>query len=106
MGRGIATRILLSGGYVGAEEALRIGLVNEVVAPEKLLERAREILQEILANGPRAIAATLAAVRDGLDRTLDDGIALEAELFSKLCGTDEMKEGTAAFLEKRAPRFR
>ena len=106
VGRGIATRILLSGGYVGAEEALRIGLVNEVIAPEKLLERAREILQEILANGPRAIAATLAAVRDGLDRTLDDGIALEAELFSKLCGTDEMKEGTAAFLEKRAPRFR
>ncbi len=106
VGRGIATRILLSGGHVGAEEALRIGLVNEVVEPEKLLERSKEILREILANGPRAIAATLAAVRDGLDRTLEDGIALEAKLFSELCGTAEMKEGTAAFLEKRAPRFR
>jgi enoyl-CoA hydratase len=106
VGRGVATQILLSGAPVRAEEALRIGLVNEVVEPDQLLDRARELLREILANGPRAIAATLAAVRDGLDRSLEDGIALEAEIFSGVCGTDEMKEGTSAFLAKRDPKFR
>ena len=106
VGRGVALRILLSGAQIDAEEALRIGLVNEVVDPERLLDRARELLREILANGPGALAATLAAVRDGLDRTVEDGLALEADLFAGLCGTDEMREGTRAFLEKRAPRFR
>ena len=106
VGRGHAARLLLSGAQIPAEEALGIGLVNEVVEPERLLERAREVLEEILANGPRAIAAILAAVRSGLDRPLEAGNELEAELFAGLCGTEEMREGTRAFLEKRPPRFR
>jgi enoyl-CoA hydratase len=106
VGRGIATQLLLSGAQLSAEEALRIGLVNEVVEPERLLERARVVLREILANGPRAVAATLEAVREGLARPLDEGLELEAKLFGELCGTEEMREGTSAFLEKREPRFR
>jgi enoyl-CoA hydratase len=106
VGRGIATQILISGGQVSAEQALGYGLVSEVVEPERLLERAQELLTEILGNSPKAVAATLTAARDGMDRSLDDGLRLEAELFSSLCSTDEMREGTSAFLEKRDPRFR
>lgn len=106
VGRGVATQLILSGAMIDAKEALRIGLVNEVVEPDALLERARAVLEECLANGPRAIAASLAAIRDGLDLPLEDGLGVEAKLFSAVCGTDEMREGTAAFLAKRDPEFR
>jgi enoyl-CoA hydratase len=106
IGRGIATQMLIAGGPIPADRALAIGLANEVVEPEGLLDRAREILTETLANGPQAVASTLKAVHDGLERTLEEGLALEADLFANLCGTDEMHEGTSAFLEKRDPKFR
>jgi enoyl-CoA hydratase len=106
VGRGLATEITLSGRMVDAEEALRIGLVNQVVEPDDLQARAREVLGTILANGPRAVAASLVAIREGLDMTLDEGLALEAKLFAECCGSDEMKEGTRAFLDKREPSFR
>ena len=106
VGRGIATEITLSGRLVSAEEALRIGLVNELVEPEALLDRAHELLRSILANGPGAIAAALRAIDTGLDTTLDGGLALEAQIFGEACETDEMREGTAAFLEKREPDFK
>ncbi len=105
VGRGKAIELTLHGGHVSAEEALRIGLVNEVVEPEALLPRAKKWIGEALANGPRALAASLRAIRDGLDRPLDAAIELEAQIFGELCGTPEMKEGTAAFLQKRAPKF-
>jgi enoyl-CoA hydratase len=105
VGRGVATQILLSGSMISAEEALRIGLVNEVVAPDELDGRARAVLQEILANGPHALKACLAAIHDGLASTQDAGLEIEAKLFSATCGTDEMREGTKAFLEKRSPKF-
>jgi len=105
VGRGKAIELILHGGHVSAEEAVRIGLANEVTEPDELLPRARKWLGECLANGPRALAASLAAIRDGLDLTLVDGIDLEARLFGELCGTPEMKEGTAAFLAKRPPKF-
>ena len=105
VGRGKAIELTLHGGHVSAEEALRIGLVNEVVDPDALLPRARKWIGEALANGPRALAASLRAIRDGLDRPLDAAIELEAQVFGELCGTPEMKEGTAAFLQKRAPKF-
>jgi enoyl-CoA hydratase len=104
--RGVANQLLLSGATIPAQEALRIGLVSEVVEPDELLNRAYALLEEILANGPRALAHTLAAVRDGLERTQEAGMEIEAGLFSEVCGTDEMKEGTRAFLEKRSPKFR
>ena len=106
VGRGIATRLILSGEPIRADEALRIGLVDEVCEPDVLLERAHELLRSILANGPRAVAASLAAIRQGLDQTQDEGLETEARAFAELCGSDEMREGTAAFLEKRPPKFR
>ena len=106
VGRGVATRLILSGEPIRADEALRIGLVDEVCEPDALLERARELLRTILANGPRAVAASLAAIRQGLDQTQDEGMQTEARAFAELCGGDEMREGTAAFLEKRPPKFR
>jgi enoyl-CoA hydratase len=106
IGRGIATQLLISGSPISAEQALAVGLANEVVEPERLLDRARELLSEILSNGPNAVAATLKAVHEGLERPLDEALALEADLFANLCGTDEMREGTGAFLEKRDPKFR
>jgi enoyl-CoA hydratase len=105
VGRGKAIELVLHGGHVSAEEALALGLVNEVVEPDALLPRAAKWLGECLANGPRALAASLAAIRDGLDLPLGEGIELEARLFGALCGTPEMKEGTAAFLAKRPPKF-
>ena len=106
VGRGVAQQLILSGGLIGAQDALRIGLVNEVVAPEQLMERAATLLSEILANGPRAVAAALRAIRQGLDAPLDAGLEIEAKAFSELCGTNESTEGTRAFLEKREPSFR
>jgi len=105
VGRGKAIELILHGGHVSAEEALRIGLVNEVVQPDTLLPRVETWLGECLANGPRALAASLAAIRDGLDLSLVDGIELEARVFGVVCGGAEMKEGTAAFLAKRPPKF-
>ena len=106
VGRGLATDLILSGRIIKADEALRLGLVSEVVEPEALLGRARELLDVILANGPAAIAASLIAIRDGLDLGLDEGLALEAKLFAEACARPEMKEGTRAFLDKRDPAFR
>jgi enoyl-CoA hydratase len=80
--------------------------VNEVVAPEALLERARTVLKLILANGPRAVAASLAAIDQGLDLPLAQALELEARTFGELCGTEEMREGTSAFLAKREPQFK
>jgi enoyl-CoA hydratase len=105
VGRGIAAEIILSGRMVRADEALRIGLVNAVVEPDALLAEAKSCLATILKNGPRAVAASLAALRDGLDLPLADALEVEARLFSSVCGTPEMREGTRAFLEKREPKF-
>jgi enoyl-CoA hydratase len=105
VGRGMAARLVLSGRHVSAEEALRVGLVDEVAEPDALLGRAGELVEEILANGPAALAAALAAIRGGADLPLADALELEAHLFAELCGTEEMREGTSAFLEKRDPDF-
>ncbi|MBM4334494.1 MAG: hypothetical protein FJ108_01090 [Deltaproteobacteria bacterium] len=105
VGRGVATELILHGGHISAERALSIGLVNEVVEPDALLPRARQFLAECLKNGPRALAASLRAIREGLDLPLADGIEREARIFGELCGTPEMVEGTSAFLQKREPKF-
>lgn len=105
VGRGVATELILHGEHISAERALAIGLVNELVEPEKLLSRARQWLAECLERGPRALAASLRAIREGLDLSLADGLEREAQIFGELCGTPEMLEGTSAFLQKRAPKF-
>lgn len=101
VGRGAALKLLLSGAILNAQEALRIGLVDEVVPAAELMTRAETLAREIAANAPLAVAATLRAVDEGLDLPLDQALAREAALFGSLCDTADMAEGTRAFLEKR-----
>ena len=105
VGRGRALELLLTGAMIDAQEAFRIGLVNRVVPADCLLPESEQLLTAILANGPLAIQACLEAVDTGLDLGLDEALLLEANLFGLLSGTADMREGTAAFLAKRPPRF-
>jgi enoyl-CoA hydratase len=106
VGRGRATEIVLSAAMIGADEAFRIGLVNRVVPAESLIAEARALLGLMLANGPAAIGLALQAIDAGLDRPMDEALSHESTLFGAACDSDEMKEGTRAFLEKRPPQFR
>jgi enoyl-CoA hydratase len=90
---------------ISAQEAYRIGLVNEVVSAADLIPRAEAILKEIAANAPIAVEYALEATNKGMDASQSEGFALEAAYFGLCAGTEDKKEGTAAFLEKRAPQF-
>jgi enoyl-CoA hydratase len=105
VGKGVAIEMLTTGRLVDAEEALRIGLVNAVTTPEELFPTCRKIGEEIAGKAPRAVALTLLAVNRGLNMTLEEGLNLEAQLFALTFTTEDMKEGTQAFIEKRAPKF-
>ena len=105
VGRGRALQLILSGGMITAEEAYRIGLVNEVVPAAGLIARAEAMLRQIFANGPIAVRCSLEAVNRGLDTSQTEGMSLEASLFGLCAGTEDKNEGTQAFLSKRAPRF-
>jgi enoyl-CoA hydratase len=105
VGKGRALEILLTGEMVDAQEALRIGLVNRVVQKDKLLAETEGLLRKMLANGPVSLRFTLEAVNAGLEMPLAEAQYLEATLFGLICTTEDMKEGTKAFLEKRAARF-
>jgi enoyl-CoA hydratase len=106
VGRGRALDILLTGRNVDAEEAERIGLVNSLCDATELDERVNSLLAKILANGPLAVAHCIEAVNHGLDLPFEDACLLEATLFGVGAASDEMSEGTAAFLEKRQANFR
>jgi enoyl-CoA hydratase len=106
VGKGIAMQLVLTGEMISAEEAHRIGLVNEVTAPADLIPRAEAIAQKIIANAPLAIQYAMEAVNRGLDLTLPDALFLEATLFAVCCATEDKKEGTSAFLEKRSAQFK
>lgn len=103
VGKGAALKLLLTGDMVSAEEAFRIGLVDEVVPAEALRSRAETLARAIAQQAPLALAGCIAAVEGGYDLPLEAGLALEASLFGLACGTDDKREGTGAFLEKRAP---
>jgi enoyl-CoA hydratase len=90
---------------VDAAEALRIGLVNRVVPKDRLLPESEALLRKMLANGPISLRLTMEAVSAGLEMPFDEAQGQEAALFGLLCTTEDMKEGTRAFLEKRPPRF-
>ena len=106
VGKGRAMQIVLSGEIIGAQEAYRIGLVNEVVPGEKLIARAEEILLRIIANAPLGVKFSLEAVNRGMETSLAEGLVLEASLFALCAGTEDKKEGTSAFLAKQTPQFR
>ena len=106
VGQGRALELLLTGAMIDAQEAWRIGLVNRVVPADRLIEECQAMLRAILDNGPLAVRACLESVDAGLGLPLDDALQLEANLFGLLSGTADMREGTAAFLEKRKADFR
>jgi enoyl-CoA hydratase len=106
VGKGAAMKLLLTGDMVGAEEAFRIGLVDEVVPAEALLPRAETLARAIAQQAPLAVAGCIQAVEGGYDLPLDSGLELEASLFGLACATEDKAEGTKAFLEKRAPVWR
>lgn len=105
VGKGIAMQLLLTGDMISAQEAHRIGLVNEVVPADQLIARAEAIAQAIIKNAPLAIQYCLEAVNHGMEMTLPEGLFLEASLFAVCCATEDKKEGTTAFLEKRVANF-
>jgi enoyl-CoA hydratase len=105
VGKGRALEMLLTGEKVDAPEALRIGLVNRVVAKDKLLGEAEALLRRMLANGPLSLRFTMEAVNAGLEMPLEEAQYLEATLFGLICTTEDMKEGTKAFIEKRPAKF-
>lgn len=104
-GSGRALALMLANARLSAAEALHAGLVNRVVEPAQLLAEAEGLARDISALAPLAIRACLEAVTRGQDVPLAEGLQLEAELFSRLFSTADMREGTRAFLEKRAPIF-
>jgi len=106
VGTGIANEIITTGRMVSASEAKEIGLVNHVVPAELLNEKCEKIANQILKNGPNAIAKSLECIREGVGRSTKEGLIIEVENFSKLFGTDESREGLTAFIEKRSPNFR
>jgi enoyl-CoA hydratase/carnithine racemase len=100
-----AMELILTGKQIDAEEALSIGLINRIVEPGQLLTAARETADALLQNGPLALRAAKQAVLEGLDRTFDEGLALELQLFGQMLLTDDAVEGPKAFAEKRPPLY-
>ena len=105
IGKGAALKMILTGEMVNATEALRLGLVDEVVAPEALMARGEELASTIAAMAPIAVRDSIRAVQGGYDLPLASGLALEAALFGLACASGDKAEGTRAFLEKRAPQW-
>jgi len=95
--------MILTGQPVKAEKAEAIGLVNKVLPANEVMGQAKKTASKILNNGPLALSKAINAVNR---TTTDGGYAKEAELFGQLCDTDDFKEGTSAFLEKRKAKFR
>src|SRR5256712_88683 len=106
VGKGRALQLILSGETISAQEAYRIGLVNEIVPAADLITRAEAILKQIFSNAPLAVKFSLKAVNKGLETSQAEGLALEASFFGLCAGTEDKKEGTQAFLQKRAPQFK
>ena len=105
VGRGRALELLLTGAPIDAEEAWRIGLVNRVVPPESLADETYRLAATLAAQAPVAVRHILEAVHHGLDMSMAEAAVFESSTFGLVCGTEDVREGTTAFLEKRTPRF-
>ncbi|RMF87914.1 MAG: hypothetical protein D6736_11830 [Nitrospinota bacterium] len=106
VGKGKALELILTGEMIDAQEAYRIGLVNRVTKPEELMSTAESLARLLLSKAPVALQLALEAVNHGLNTTLEEGLHLEASLFGLVCTTEDMREGTTAFLEKRKAEFK
>ena len=106
VGRGRALEMLLTGDLVSAAEARTMGLVNRIAEPENLMVQTMALARRILQNGPLAIALTLQAVDRGLQMPLTEALEWEVAQYALSCATEDVREGTQAFLEKRNPEFR
>jgi enoyl-CoA hydratase len=105
VGKGRALQLILSGEIIDAQEAYRIGLVNEIVPTATLIARAEAILNQIISNAPVGVKFSIEAVNKGTETSLEEGLLLEASLFAICAATEDKKEGTSAFLAKRAAKF-
>jgi enoyl-CoA hydratase len=106
VGKGRALQLILSAEMISAQDAYRIGLVNELVPAADLIARAEAILKKIASNAPVAIKFALDATNKGMETSQGEGLLLEASYFGLCAATEDKQEGTTAFLEKRAPQFR
>lgn len=104
-GKGVAQELILTGDMITADEALRIGLVNRVVEPLELMATAETIAKKIIANAPLAVRYAMEGVERGMEMPQEEGLYLEATLFGLCCTTQDMHEGTRAFIEKRPAKF-
>ena len=105
IGRSNATELILTGDLISAQEAKTLGLLSQVVPPEDLLRQAQGLARKIASKGQLAVRSALRAIHQGSQLGLREGLDLEARLFGELCDSEDKKEGTSAFLEKRQPRF-
>jgi enoyl-CoA hydratase len=106
VGRGVAMELILTGRIIDAAEAMRIGLVTQVVPPAELTAVAEKLAKTLRTKGPLALKAAMDLVNQGHEIDFDDACRLEAQAFGVLCATEDMKEGTRAFLEKRPAAFK
>jgi enoyl-CoA hydratase len=104
-GKGVAHELCLTGELISADEALRIGLVNHVYEPAELLPAAEKMATQMAANAPLAVEFEMEAIGRGMEMPQEEGLHLEATLFGLCAATEDMREGTRAFLEKRPARF-
>lgn len=105
-GKGVGHELVLTGEMVSSDEAQRIGLVNRVVDPAELIPTCEAIAKKIIANAPLAVKYAMEAIEHGMEMTQEEGLFLEATLFGVCCSTQDMREGTRAFLEKRPAQFK
>jgi len=106
VGRSQALQMILSGDMMDVQEAHRIGLVDEIVAPAKLIERAEALLTTMASNSPLAVRLALEAVNRGTEMPMEEGLRLEASLYAQASASEDFKEGVAAFFERRQPQFK
>ena len=100
-----AIELTLTGDIITAQEAHRLGLINYVVPQDQVMKTAKDLARKIASKGQVAIRLALQAIEEGLEQSLDAGMALEAKLFGTVAETSDFKEGVSAFLQKRQPKF-
>ena len=106
VGPGKAKQMIFTGDFINAQEAYRIGLVDEVYPPDELMDKAMEMAKKIASKGPLAVKASKEAINFGLNTDIGSGCEYEATQFAAICATEDKNEGTGAFLEKRKAEFK